>query len=194
MDADLYFSVDIEADGPIPGVYSMLAVGLAVAGRFDGRSYVPIETGLRTFYRELRPISKTVDKEALEVAQLDRGRLIREGAEPAKAMTELANWVEVEAGADRPVLVGFPIVFDWMFLHWYLIRFVGKSPFGHSDALDMKTMYQQKARVTLGSAGLDDLPVSLKSTKPHTHNALDDAVEQAEIFTNLVLWLTGESA
>jgi hypothetical protein len=28
---DIYFSADIEADGPIPGPYSMLSFGLAVA-------------------------------------------------------------------------------------------------------------------------------------------------------------------
>jgi hypothetical protein len=33
---DIYISGDIEADGPIPGRYSMLSFGLAVAATFDG--------------------------------------------------------------------------------------------------------------------------------------------------------------
>src|SRR6185312_13467330 len=67
---------------------------------------------------------------------------------------------------ERPVLVGYPVVFDWMFLHWYFVRFCGGSPFGFSGALDMKTMYQQKARVPLERAGRDDLPAELRSSRP----------------------------
>jgi hypothetical protein len=103
-------------------------------------------------------------------------------------MNELVEWVEAESNDDRPVLVGYPIVFDWMFLYWYLTRFAGVSPFGHANALDMKTMYQQKARVLLESAGLNDLPPELQSRRRHTHNALDDAIQQAEIFSQLFVW------
>jgi hypothetical protein len=113
---------------------------------------------------------------------------MQEGAEPSAAMHEAAQWIATQATDARPVLVGYPVVFDWMFLHWYFVRFVGKSPFGFSGALDMKTMYQQKARVTLDKAGLDDLPSTLTSQRPHTHNALDDAVEQADIFNRLFAW------
>ena len=34
---DIYISADVEADGPIPGRYSMLSFGLAVAATFDGK-------------------------------------------------------------------------------------------------------------------------------------------------------------
>ena len=50
---------------------------------------------------------------------LDRERLVREGADPAAAMGEAAEWVREQAGDYRPVLVGYPVVFDWMFVHWY---------------------------------------------------------------------------
>jgi hypothetical protein len=52
----------------------------------------------------------------------------------------------------------------------------------------MKTMYQQKAGVVLGRAGRRDLPASLVPDAPHTHNALDDAIEQGEIFARLFAW------
>jgi hypothetical protein len=41
---DVYVSADIEADGPIPGVYSMLALGFAVAATFDGVAFRPART------------------------------------------------------------------------------------------------------------------------------------------------------
>lgn len=192
MAADLYISADIEADGPIPGKYSMLAIGLAVAGRFDGLSFEAREPSATTFYRELRPISDNVDASAVRVAALDRDRLKQEGTPPAEAMRDAARWITEEAGCDRPVLVGYPVVFDWLFLHWYFVTFLGDSPFGFSGALDMKTIYQQKAHVTVDDAGRDNLPPFLRSPREHSHNALDDAIEQGEIFIKLFEWQGAE--
>ena len=167
----------------------MLSFGLAVAGRFDGETFTPLDPEAATFYRELKPVGDNFDVEALRVAGLDRDLLAAEGSEPEDAMRDAAAWVSAHAGgSDRAVLVGYPIVFDWQFLHWYFVRFLGRSPFGFSGALDMKTIYQQKARVTLDEAGRDDLPPALRSSRRHTHNALDDAIEQAEIFARLFNW------
>lgn len=188
MQPDLYISGDIEADGAIPGPYSMLAFGLTVTARFDGRVFTAFDPTRSTFYRELKPISDLFDPEALRVSGLDREHLVREGADPAEAMKEAATWVLQQAGTERPVLVAYPAVFDWLFLHWYFVRFAGGSPFGFSGALDMKTMYQQKAGVTLDTAGRRDLPLELQGDHRHTHNALDDAIEQAEIFNKLFIW------
>jgi hypothetical protein len=188
LTVDLYFSGDIEADGPIPGPYSMLSFGLAVASRFDGSTFEPLDPTAATFYRELKPISDDVDPQALAVAGLDRDALMRHGADPVEAMRAAAAWIAEQAAGARPVLVGYPVVFDWLFLHWYFVRFLGESPFGFSSALDMKTIYQQKARVPLDRAGRSDLPAGLGSTREHTHNALDDAIEQAEIFNRLFAW------
>jgi hypothetical protein len=170
----------------------MLSFGLAVAARFDGTTFDPLEPGAETFYRELKPISDEFDAAALAAAGLDREALRREGDDPAAAMRAAAEWVGRQAGGARPVLVGYPIVFDWMFIHWYFVSFTGVSPFGFSGALDMKTIYQQKARVTIEQAGRDDLPPELHSSREHTHNALDDAIEQAEIFNRLFAWKGGD--
>ncbi|MBN1607688.1 MAG: exonuclease [Polyangiaceae bacterium] len=187
--SDLYFSADVEADGPIPGPYSMLSFGLAVAGRYDGRRFAVANPRERTFYAELRPIGEQVDPDALAVSGLDRDALKREGRDPADAMGEAAAWVREEAGDDRPVLVGYPLIYDWMFLYWYFERFARDgSPFGFSSGLDMKTMYQQKSGALLSASGKDDLPEHLRGDAPHRHHALDDAVEQAGIFARLFTW------
>ena len=188
---DVYISADIEADGPIPGPYSMLAFGMAVAGRFDGETFTAGDAEAASFYRELKPISDAFEPEALKVAALDRDRLEREGSPPNSAMEAAAAWVREQAADARPVLVGYPVVFDWMFLHWYFVRFLGESPFGFSGALDMKTMFQQKAQVPLEAAGRADLPPSLRSEREHSHHALEDAIEQAEIFARLFVWQGG---
>ena len=185
---EIYISVDIEADGPIPGQYSMLSFGLCVAATFDGKLFQPRDPAANTFYRELKPIFDDVDQKALAVSGLDRASLASKGSDADQSMQEAADWIAEEAGLARPVLVGYPIVFDWMFIHWYFTHFLGESPFRSSSALDMKSMYQSKAFVLVGDAGRKDLPAELKTQRPHTHNALDDAIEQAEIFNRLFVW------
>lgn len=187
--ADLYISADIEADGPIPGPYSMLSFALVIAGRFDGAAFEVRNPEEQTFYRELRPISNEFDSKALQVSGLDRDELLRGGEEPVEAMTDAADWVREQSADDRAVLVAFPASFDWLFLYWYFVRYSTKgSPFDFSSCLDMKTILQQRAGVVLDRAGLGDLPPALKSDRPHTHNALDDAIEQGEIFQRLWQW------
>lgn len=186
--ADVYISADVETDGPIPGRYSMLAFGLVVTATFDGTRFAPRDPAATTFYRELRPIGDEWLPEAVKASGLDRESLAREAVDPRMAMEAAAAWVTSVASDARPVLVGYPVVFDWMFLHWYFVAFTGDSPFGFSGALDIKTIYQQKARVTLDKSGRTDLPSALRASRQHTHNALDDAVEQAEIFNKLFVW------
>ena len=102
---DVYFSADVETDGPIPGPFSMLSFGLVLAGTFDGKAFRrPADYG-QSFYRELRPVSDEFQIDALRVNGLDRDRLLREGIIPAIAMTEAAQWVRTLAGAGSPILV-----------------------------------------------------------------------------------------
>ncbi|WP_280874427.1 3'-5' exonuclease [Streptomyces pseudovenezuelae] len=186
----LYISVDIEADGPIPGPYSMLSFGAAVAGVQNADGFTAADPERQTFYRELRPISEEFVPEALAVSGLDRERLRVEGTEPADALGEFTAWVR-EVGADagaQPVMCGYPAPYDWTFLYWYLIRFTGSSPFGHSGCLDMKTLYATKAGVPLRAVAKGTMPRQLLSRRRHTHHALDDAVEQAELLANLMAW------
>ncbi|MEU9579040.1 exonuclease [Streptomyces chilikensis] len=184
----LYVSVDIEADGPIPGPYSMISLGAAVAGRQDADGFTAADPEEHTFYRELRPISEEFDAQALAVSGLDRDRLCREGTDPATAMAGFTAWVgEVSAGS-QPVVCGYPVAFDWIFLYWYLVRFTGGSPFGHSGCMDMKTLYATKAGTPLRAVAKGTMPRHLLSRRRHTHHALDDAVEQAELFANLMRW------
>jgi DNA polymerase III epsilon subunit-like protein len=187
--ADIYISGDVETDGPIPGPYSMLSFGLAVVGVYDGRRFERPGSAGATLYRELRPISENFDPEALAVNGLDRERLLREGADPSRAMAEAARWVREVSEDYRPVLVAYPVAFDWSFLYWYFERFAREgSPFGHSSCLDIRTLYHAAAGTVFDRSGKASMPERLVPRTPHTHNALDDAIEQGELFANLLSW------
>lgn len=186
---DVYFSADVETDGPIPGRFSMLSFGIVRAGTFDGRRFERPRTYDRTFYAEMRPISDRFEPEALRVNGLDRDRLLREGSDPVSAMAGAAQFIREASGEGRPVLVAYPLSFDWSWLYWYFVAFhAGGSPFDHSRCFDIKTAFAVKARLPISSAGRSKLPDMLASARPHSHNALDDAIEQAEIFANVFEW------
>lgn len=70
-----YIVVDIEADGPIPGVYSMVCFGAIV-----------VEPSLdRTFYGRLKPISDKWIADALQVSGFTRKETLNFD-EPAAVM------------------------------------------------------------------------------------------------------------
>jgi hypothetical protein len=170
---ELYVAVDVEADGPIPGPYSMLSLGMAVAGH----------PGL-TFYTEIRPISDDFVPAALAVSGLDRDRLRREAPPAEEAMRAAARWVNGLRRIGRPVFLAAPAVWDGMFVHWYFMRFTGSSPFGATGSgIDLRGYWMglnggewvatRKGRIK-HALGLTDLP--------HTHHAGEDAVELARLF------------
>ena len=189
---DVYFSADVETDGPIPGPYSILSFALVYAGSFDGNVFKRPKSYDQTFYRELKPISDSFELEALNVNGLDRERLCREGMAPQKAMTEACNWVNGLAGEREAVLVAYPLCFDWTWLYWYFIQFSIKgSPFGYSRCFDIKTAISLKTAIPITEAGRQKVIPKLRSTRVHTHHAIDDAIEQAEIFANTFEWQGG---
>ena len=186
---DVYFSADVETDGPTPGPYSLLSFALVYAGTFDGTRFERPEALDKTFYREVRPISDEFDAQALKVNGLDRSRLVREGETPSAAMSAASKWIRSVAGPGQPVLVAYPLSFDWAWLYWYFVRFAeAGSPFDHSRCFDIKTAYAVKARVPISGAGRSQLLPALKSERAHTHHAIDDAKEQADIFAKIMEW------
>jgi hypothetical protein len=186
---DVYFSADVETDGPIPGPFSILSFALVYAGRFDGHRFDAPQSYDQTFYRELKPISSNFQPDALQVNGLDRNRLLREGETPELAMSEAARWIAEIVGDGKPILVAYPLSFDWSWLYWYFTNFSSSgSPFNHSLCYDIKTAFAVKAGVPISAAGKSKLIPSLRPQSKHTHHALEDAIEQAQIFANVFKW------
>lgn len=186
---DAYFSADVETDGPIPGVFSILSFALVYAGTFDGDRFERPPDYRCVLYKELKPISGNFQLDALRVNGLDRERLCIEGESAELAMTEASLWVRQVAGVAEPVLVAYPLSFDWSWLYWYFVRFSAEgSPFGYSHCFDIKTAFAVKASIPVSKAGRSMLDPSLRPVHEHTHHAVDDAIAQAEIFANVFTW------
>ncbi|MGI0036676.1 MAG: 3'-5' exonuclease [Nitrososphaera sp.] len=170
----VYISVDTEASGPISGEYSMLSVGACKVGDMD-----------KNFYVELKPISEKFTKEAIRVCGLDMQVLKEKGADPQEAMSRFAQWVGTVAAEKKPVFVGFNAGFDWSFVNYYFVRFLGKNPFGVSR-IDIKSVWFGKKSCEWMQTYKKRIKRALALDIPHTHNALDDAKEQAIIFKKII--------
>src|SRR5690606_5472451 len=119
-----------------------------------------------TFYRELKPISDYFQPDALAINGLDRARLIQDGDTPEQVMHEATQWIESICSEGEPVLVAYPLSFDWTWLYWYFMKFTEHSPFNHSRCFDIKTAYAVKARVPVSGAGRAKLPGHLLPQVP----------------------------
>ena len=176
---EVYVSTDVETDGPIPGVHSMLSFGSA--------AYLAEKTLVSTFTANLETLpGAEADPRTMEWwrSQPEAWAAAREHPEPPEAvMPRYVVWLKSLPG--HPVFVGYPAAFDFMFVYWYLIRFAGESPFSHS-ALDIKTYAMALLKRGYRESVKRNMPKHWFDPLPHTHRALDDAIEQGALFCNML--------
>ncbi len=177
--SEIYVSTDVETDGPIPGPHSMLSLASA-AFNAGGRLVSTFSANL-----EVLP-GASVHPETMKwweshPAAWEACRA--DARPPEEVMPDYRAWLE--ALPARPVFVAYPAGFDFTFVYWYLVRFAGKSPFSHS-ALDIKTYAMALLKKDYRSCVKRAMPKRWFPNRPHTHIALDDAIEQGELFCNML--------
>jgi len=176
---EIYISTDVEVDGPIPGPHSMLSFGSA--------AYTADKQLLATFAANLELLPEASghpETMAFWAQHQETWNASRENPlPPAEAMRAYVDWLDGLPG--KPVFVGYPAAFDFMFVYWYLIRFAGRSPFSFS-ALDIKTMAMVMLKKEYRTAAKKNFPKRWFDDLPHTHVALDDAIEQGAMFCNML--------
>jgi hypothetical protein len=176
---EIYVSTDVETDGPIPGPNSMLSFGSA--------AYTADKTLLATYEANLHPLegaSANPETMAWWRNQPEAWAAHRQNLqEPEVAMKTYLAWLK--ALPDRPVFVGYPATFDFMFVYWYLIRFTGQSPFSFS-ALDIKSYAMAVLGMEYRNTVKRKMPREWFDELPHTHRALDDAIGQGALFCNML--------
>lgn len=176
---ETYVSTDVEADGPIPGPHSMLS--LASAAFTEGGELVS------SFSANLEPLEGAAGHPATlawwqtnpEAWAATRRNLVP----PREAMHQYLVWLKSLPG--ELVFVGYPAAYDFMFVTWYLLWFTGESPFGHA-ALDIRSYAMALLGTAYGGAAKRNLPGRWLPAAPHTHVALDDALEQGQLFCNML--------
>lgn len=160
-----FFMVDIEADGPIPGDYSMISFGAVLVN----------EALNTTFYGQLCPISEKWNPDALSISSFSREETLAFD-DPKTVMTQFRDWIS-EHSKGRPVFISDNNGFDWMFVCWYFHHFLGENPFGYSSRR-LSDLY----------CGMEKSVYSqwrhLRKTE-HTHHPVDDARGNAEVLLHM---------
>jgi hypothetical protein len=176
---EIYISTDVETDGPIPGPHSMLSLGSA--------AYTAEKILVSTFSANLEtlPGAEAHPKTAEWWAKHPQAWVAcRKDPEPPEhAMKRYVQWIKSLPGT--PVFVAYPAGFDFTFVYWYLMRFTGESPFGHS-ALDIKSFAMAVLKTNFRATTKRNMPKRWFEAAPHTHVALDDAIEQGALFCNIL--------
>lgn len=168
---EVFISVDIETSGPIPGEYSMLSIGACLVDAPEAK-----------FEHRLKPLNRNADPEALAISGFSLEELEQNGVEPCQAMAEFDAWVKAACGGiGVAVFVGLNAPFDWSFINYYFHRFYGKNPFGFT-ALDIKAYYMGVTGSLWRDTRSSAMASHLHPAQRGSHNAVQDAVYQAELF------------
>jgi hypothetical protein len=179
---DLYISIDIEADGPIPGPYSMLSLGAA--------AFYQSRTPIATFEANLQPLVGATQHpetmawwgkhpKAYAYATLNP-------QDPALVMKTFSEWLRSLSPLRKPTFVGYPVSYDQMWVHWYMMRFVGEDILGFSG-IDIKTLAASILGRPFRQVSKRNMPKKwFEGCPEHTHKALDDAIGQGILFLNML--------
>lgn len=156
------FVVDVEADGPAPGLYSMVSLGC-----------VRVDRELKTTFRAtFAPISEQWVPEALAISGVTRQQHLAY-PDPAAGMAALDDFLKATSKG-RPVFVSDNPAFDWQWVNAYFHRYLGDNPFGHS-ARRIGDLYAGLSGDFAAANGW-----KLLRRTEHTHDPVDDALGNAE--------------
>ena len=157
--------VDVEADGEIPGPYSMVCFGAVVVDK-EGKLN-------NTFYGTTKPISDKWKPEALAISGFSREEHLTFN-DPKETMEKFKNWIKEQGHC---IFISDNLAFDWQYINWYFHYFLGNNPFGFSGQ-----------RIGDKFQGFFNNPyIKWKQYRKtnHTHHPVDDAKGNAEA----LLWL-----
>ena len=158
-----YIIVDVEADGPIPGKYSMVCFGAVV-----------LEPTLsKTFLGRVRPISYEWKSDALAVSGFTREEHENFG-DPAVVMSNFADWMKNNS-VGKPTFISDNVAFDWQWINFYFHSYLDRNPFGFSGRRIGDLYCGMKMDTGLNS----EWKSKFRRTK-HDHNPVNDAKGNAE--------------
>jgi len=168
---EIFISIDVETAGPIVGEHSMLTVGACL-----------VHQPTVSFTMMLKPISDKSVVEALEVTGLTLAQAEKDGLTPTEAMSKFSAWIDINVPEDStPVFVGLNAPFDWGFVNYYFLKYLGKNPFGFT-ALDIKALFMGVTGCSWYETRSSAIDKVVNPSLKGDHDALQDARYQAELF------------
>lgn len=171
-----YIIVDVEADGPCPGLFSMVCFGAVLVDSAANKA-----NSWRTFYGQVKPLEGAKwRQEALEVSGFNRTDH-EKFDDPTIVMAEFYTWLMNCAHTSKLVFVSDNLAFDWQFINYYFHKFLGTNPFGHSGRRIGDLYCGLKANLSANA----EWKRKYRRTR-HTHNPVDDAIGNAEALITIL--------
>lgn len=189
---ELWLSLDIETDGPSIVTNSMLSVGM-VAYLFDSEQCTYTE-GESICVDMKKDEKNVVDQDTLEWWLSDNGnpeewkRLQTVETTQKEGCERISDWIKglMSKYNTKPVLVCYPSVFDGGWFDQLFVNQLGKHCPSWFKSYDIRTYASAVLAQPLSKCKKDTLLKEyLPTDAPHTHNALDDAIEQGRLFCNI---------
>ena len=166
-------SVDVESDGPCPGMHSMICFGAVI-----------VESGMqRTFYAQLKPVSTIYIPEALAISGFTRDETMK-FPDPYDAMFNFETWLKDNIDG-RPIGFSDNNSYDFGFLNYYFWKYLGRNPFGWSSS-NIGSMYK-------GMVGNVHAKFTHLRDTQHTHHPVDDAKGNAEALLKMFAMMKGKN-
>jgi len=180
-----YISIDIETDGPLIGVNSMLSLGAAAFSLDYQNGYNP----LSKFEVNLEPLPSAIpDQTTMEEFWSkfpEAYKIATTNQKPsAEAILDFIKWYNDLPG--EKIMVGYPSCFDFAWLRHYTILFTGKDILKH-EALDIKSLAAAVLKKPFNQIKTSRMPSNwrVKSSRAQ-HKAVDDAVDQGLMLMNIL--------
>ncbi len=159
-----YIIVDVESDGPCPGLYSMHEFGAVVVGTRE------------SFHSLIRADKDASwNQEALDVCNRTREETLS-FPEPSIVIPLFVKWLK--SFNTRLIFVSDNNGYDWQFINYYLWKYAKENPFGHSS-MNLGSLYKGLSRDMRANFKF------LRKTK-HDHNALNDCIGNAEAMETIL--------
>jgi DNA polymerase III epsilon subunit-like protein len=125
-----------------------------------------------SFYATIKPVTTEFVPEALAVSGFTREETLQFNTAEVQ-MARFSEWLNFMRNRyGYPVFIADNNGFDWSFTNYYLHYYTGSNPFGYSS-WNLNSFYK----------GIEkDFRAKFKRYRvtKHTHNALDDAIGNAE--------------
>lgn len=171
---DHHIVIDVEADGPCPGLYSMVCFGA-----------VCLNDNVPPFYGRTAPITDNWLPDALAVSGFSREQH-RNFESPDLTMGAFVEWC-ASVSERRLISWSDNPAFDWQFINYYLWRYSGRNPLGFSMRR-IGDFYAGTKRAVLNTQGWQK-----RRRTAHDHNPVNDARGNAEALAAIIAELEQDS-
>lgn len=153
------FVIDVEADGSLQGINSIVCFGV-----------VSVEDPSIRFYGKVKPISDNYNPEALAISGFSREEHLLFD-DPNEVFTKFKEFLDIHC-KNRPIFWSDNNGFDFAWIAWYFNYFLGECPFGWSS--------RRVGDVICGAESNLHFKWKEFGITKHTHNPVDDALRVVE--------------